>query len=98
MRTPGSMAEAVMESFARNHSLARLCRRLAGQRRHPQGGDAIAGFTQDLKTETMKREALSGFGDRTCLVNDNAGDRGGLVVRNIPIHCPIEIANRYAAV
>src|SRR6516165_11414581 len=49
-------------SFSSPLPLACLCHGFAGQRRHPQCGDAISRFAQNLKTKAMEREALSRFG------------------------------------
>ena len=78
--------------------LAGLCRGFAIKRGNTQGGDAVARFAQHLKAETVKREALSGFRDRTGFMNDKTGNGGRFVVGNVPIHRAIEIANGDAAI
>src|ERR1700691_1174556 len=77
--------------------LTRYGRDSAHQRRDPQGGDAVPVLAQDLKTEAVKSEALSGLRDRARLVDDDAGDGGCLVVGNVPVHRPGEIAPRHRA-
>ena len=46
----------------------------------------------------MKGETLASFGDRSGLVNHQAGDRGCLFVGKIPVHRTIEIADRHRAI
>src|SRR6516225_4482177 len=78
--------------------LTGLCRDLANKRGNAQGRDAVACLAQYLETEAVKGKTLPRFGDRPCFVNDNTRDRGRFVVRDIPVHGPVEIADRHAAV
>src|SRR5256885_3084340 len=73
-------------------------RALAAERRDMQRGDPVALFFQNAETESVKRKALPGFGDRTRLVNYQTGDRRRLFVRQAPVHQAIEIADRHRAV
>src|SRR5262249_30053600 len=74
----------------------RLCP--AAERRDPQSGDAVAIAAQHLKPEAVEREALARLRDRAGLVNDEPGDGSGFLVRQIPIHGTVEVADRDPAI
>ena len=46
----------------------------------------------------MKRKRLAGLRDRTRLVYDETRDGGCLIIRQVPFHSTVDIADRYAAV
>src|ERR1700689_5323844 len=75
-----------------------LGRYLARERGDAQCSDAIAGLAQDVEAEAVEREALSRLGDRARFVDHDARDGGGLVVGNIPVHGPVQVADRHCAV
>src|SRR5262245_34833818 len=75
-------------------------RRLAlwRERCDPQPGDAVARATQDAEAETVEGKALPRLRDRPRFVNDEARNGGRLLVRQVPVHDAVEIADRHAAV
>src|ERR1700685_4504868 len=75
-----------------------LGRYLARERGDAQCSDAIAGLAQDVKAEAVEGEALSRLRDRARFVDDDARDGGGLVVRDIPVHRPVQVAHRHRAI
>ena len=79
-------------------SIRGLRRDLARKRGDAQGCDAVAALAQHVKAKAVKGEALSRLRDRPRLVDDDAGDGGRLVVGNVPIHRPVEVAHRHRAV
>src|SRR5487761_2323851 len=78
--------------------LTRLRRNLARQRLDAQRGDAIALAPQHPEPEAVEGEALAHFGNRARLVNDQPGDGGRLLVRQIPVHHAVAVADRPRAV
>ena len=62
------------------------------------GRDLVAAAAQDLDAVAVEREHLAGLGDELRLVHDKPGNGGCLLFRQIPIHVPVEIADRYGAV
>src|SRR5262245_35999479 len=88
-----NIAPAIIRSL-----LQRLGNTFAFERRDPQCGDAVAALAQYVETITVKREILSGFGNRPSLVNHEPGNGGGIGIRQMPIHGPIEVANRHCAI
>ena len=65
------------------------------QRRDAQRGDAVALAAQHAEAEAVEGEALARLGDRARLVDDEAGDRGRLVVGQVPVHRAVEVADRH---
>src|SRR5215510_1520029 len=62
------------------------------------GRDLVAAFAQNFKAVAIEGEGLAGLGNGLRLVDDEASDRGGLVVWQRPVHLAVEIAYRHRAV
>src|SRR5215510_4016219 len=62
------------------------------------GRDLVAAFAQNFKAVAIEGEGLARLGDGLRLVDDEASDRGGLIVRQRPVHLAVEIAYRHRAV
>src|SRR5215475_5066415 len=62
------------------------------------GRDLVAAFAQNFKAVAIEGEGLAWLGDGLRLVDDEASDRGGLVVRQRPIHLAVKIAYCHLAV
>src|SRR5208282_499571 len=71
---------------------------LARERGDAQCSDAIAGLAQDVEAKAVESEALSRLRDRARFVDHDARNGSGLVVWNIPIHRPVQIAHRHGAI
>ena len=65
---------------------------------HADRGDAVLGTAQDFEAVAMERERLTGLGDRLCLVDDEARDRHGFRVWQVPVHFTVDVADGDAAV
>ena len=85
-----------MPRTALNCDLVHLRRRLLLF--DPQRGDLIAVSPQHLETVAVKSEALTGLGNGLRFVNDQARHGDGLFVRQIPIHRPVQVADRHHAI
>src|SRR5271170_2851210 len=83
---------------SRGSRSGRLRRRFLHHRRDPQRLETVAIPPQHLEAEAVEGEALARFGDRARLVNDEPGDGGGFLVRQVPIHRAVEVADRHRAV
>src|SRR5262245_66354494 len=68
--------------------------RLARHRHDAQRGDAVALPPQHAEAEAVEGEALAAIGDRARLVNDEARHRGRILLRKVPAHGAIEVAER----
>src|SRR5579862_6018083 len=79
-------------------SSACLSRHLARERRNAQCRDAVAALAQYVKAEAVEGEALSWLRNRARFVDDDAGDGRRLVVRDVPVHRPIQVAHRHGAI
>src|SRR3954451_13311792 len=66
---------------------------LARQRNDSQRSDAIALAAQHAEAQAVEAKTLAAFGDRARLVNHQAGNRGRLFVRQMPVHGAVEIAD-----
>src|ERR1043166_1014214 len=70
----------------------------AGGRRYAQRRDLISLPPQDLELEAVEREALARFGDGARLVDDETGNGGGFLVRQVPVEFAVQFADRRGAV
>src|SRR3546814_9311096 len=61
-------------------------------------GDLVAHAPEDLELETVEGEDLADVGDAARLVQDEAGDGGGLLVRQAPLEAAVEVAQGHLAV
>src|SRR5262245_29144108 len=59
------------------------------------GRDLVAALAQNLEAVAVKGEGLPRLGDGLRLVDDEASDGRGLIVRQRPVHLAVEIADRY---
>src|SRR5579859_1907039 len=58
----------------------------APDRGDAQRGDTITMAAQHAEAKSVEREGLPRLGDRSRLMDDEAGNRGGLGVGQIPLH------------
>jgi hypothetical protein len=63
-----------------------------------EGGDAVLVLPEHLEAEAVEGEGLAGLGNDPRLVDDEAGDGGCLLVRQLPAHGAVQIADRHRAV
>src|ERR1043166_5110386 len=70
----------------------------AAERGDAERRDPVATAPEYLETKSVEGEALSRFRNRARLVDDEAGDRGRLLVRQAPVHRAVEIADRHPTV
>src|SRR5467141_1687254 len=78
--------------------LVTLCGGLYGRRRYDaQLGDARALALQNFEAESVKCIGLADFGDSPGLVQHQAGDGDGDVLRQAPGELAVEVADRHVA-
>src|SRR5665213_1012185 len=82
---PGGMRKPIRARHPFMRALARLRhqRGLAHHRHNAERGDAVALLAHHAEAEAVEGEALADVGDRARFVDDEAGDGGGLGVRQV---------------
>src|SRR5713226_9140013 len=71
---------------------------LARDRDDSKRGDAVALAAEHAETEPVEGKTLAALRNRTGFVNDEACDRGCFLVRQIPVHRAIDVADRNRAI
>src|SRR3982074_3542060 len=68
---------------------------LARHRHDTQRGDAVALAAQHAEAEAVESKTLAAFGNRARLVDYEAGDGGRLLIREMPVHRAVKVADRH---
>src|SRR3990167_7558777 len=63
-----------------------------------QCGDLIARLAQDLEAVAVEVEHLARLGDGLRLMNDEACNSRRLLVRQVPVHLPVQVSDGDGAV
>ena len=61
---------------------------------HPKRLDLVAFPLQDLEAVTMIGKGLTRRRDGLAFMDDKTGDRDGFIIRQLPVHGPVQIADR----
>src|SRR3546814_1063620 len=67
------------------------------RRRHPDRRDLVSDAAQDMEPKAVEIEGLTGVGNLARLAQQQAGDRGGVFLGEMPLEFAVEVADRDGA-